>query len=649
MVDRGGPGDDVHRLRLPPPSRSELLRLREDQALEAAVFACTSPTAASEATPVSFFGNEVSFAAQGRGFFAGQLSAAVAAGLDDRGPGGSAAAAAPSAGGGGGTPLGTSRTAQPRVNRGGSGANSRRPMRHGDALAGSLPGAGSGSPRRGGSQDGGHSDDGQAGPSTRRMQSKAAPRSPKASVLRWAVPALALLAGLFIQTIGLYLSTCCYVRWMDEMRKPLPVEEAPGGRTAGHAHPAPGSDVVWAIAGAALEDVAGAVPQPLHPVALRAADAVEALAMWLPVAWLAWVARTRDIRTWTHVLLCAALLASLKGFLAWATVLPDAEGWAACQARLTEDGLQYYRRRAGLFLTDSLEVEVAEAFLDVVLLVVRSIWLFGREQRDNFCAGSTLCSSTCLRTLLSASLYQAVRTLAPQLEEAQQIVARVVAKCFLGLLLLGTMVFPILCRQQYAADVILAIVVTPLVYSSPALAVAAERWAGVPPVAAAKAGAPTSPKGAAPSLLSPWGSSTDAGSMVGLLSASVAGAGAGVPHPPRPEREVGILPLPPCGLPFCSLEGIYYLRAQPLPEQTRVQEGGLELWARQKQLFQSAAEKQRDRIRRAEDQLRKAQLAGREQSEQRRAERQAHHEAAEKELLRRHAEEEARLFGSKVS
>merc|ERR1712107_264529 len=36
------------------------------------------------------------------------------------------------------------------------------------------------------------------------------------------------------------------------------------------------------------------------------------------------------------------LLATFKGILAWSTVLPDAEGWDVCQAKLG-DGLDYYR------------------------------------------------------------------------------------------------------------------------------------------------------------------------------------------------------------------------------------------------------------------------------------------------------------------
>merc|ERR1719410_1371674 len=94
--------------------------------------------------------------------------------------------------------------------------------------------------------------------------------------------------------------------------------------------------------------------------------------------------RTKDLRCWTQVLLSATLLTVLKGFLAWSTVAPDAEGWEACQQRLGEHGLKYYRRRAGATLLHR-DIDMAEMLLDILLLAVRGFCKPGEELRTHFC------------------------------------------------------------------------------------------------------------------------------------------------------------------------------------------------------------------------------------------------------------------------
>merc|ERR1719210_176052 len=130
----------------------------------------------------------------------------------------------------------------------------------------------------------------------------------------------------------------------------------------------------------------------------------------VPVLWLGWVAHARDLRVWTKALLSCTLVALLKGFLAWSTVMPDAEGWEACQRRLEKDGLKYYRRQAGSSSSssDPREIDITEVLLDILLLEVRGLWLAGAEQRSRFCGDTMFSSTVCQSVLFCISLSEAM-------------------------------------------------------------------------------------------------------------------------------------------------------------------------------------------------------------------------------------------------
>merc|ERR1719253_1845899 len=75
---------------------------------------------------------------------------------------------------------------------------------------------------------------------------------------------------------------------------------------------------------------------------------VEILAWSVPFVWLVVVLKTRNLRLWTRTLLAAAILAVLKGFFAWVTIVPDAAGWEACKERLRPWVLGHYQSSGGV-------------------------------------------------------------------------------------------------------------------------------------------------------------------------------------------------------------------------------------------------------------------------------------------------------------
>jgi len=400
-------------------------------------------------------------------------------------------------------------------------------------------------------------------------------QTPKGTPIRWAAPALALLFGLFIQTAGLYLGTRCYVQWMDEQHQPL---------LWGQGGPSDVADDAGAASDKSTHSANGD-HQERHHVG---GSFVDHLTMCVPVIWLGWVTRTRDLHRWTQILISGALLATFKGFLAWATVMPDAEGWGACKARLGADGLMYYRRQAGVTLIKR-EIDISEMLLDMLLLVMRGLWLSGQEQRECFCADTMFCSTTCLYALLCASLYQAVEASASRLEARSQFVALTIARVLLGSVVAVTSILPVWRSRHYVADVVMALALALLVYSNPAVTVAVERWV----------------QGA---LFEPG--------------------------------EVGKVAIAPCSALGAGLESRYYLR----DELVYLECCEVDMWKKQLQQLRQIQEQSHQRVKRAEHNLSKARLDAYVRGEERRENAESRFKAATEERNRHYAEEERRLL-----
>jgi len=261
---------------------------------------------------------------------------------------------------------------------------------------------------------------------------------------------------------------------------------------------------------------------------------VDLLTSLVSIFWLGWVVRTRDARLWTKTLLSAATLAALKGFLAWATVLPDASGWEGCQERLGADGLAYYRQLAAV---GSSGGGLWQSLQDILLLELRGFWMMGRAARQHICADTVFSAPTCFCVLFAASLYDAVRTSisTATLEETmstRRSTAAALAGTLLVLVVLVEFELMVSRPHHYTLDVVLAVALTLLVYGNPAVAVATERW-----IAQIGDSSPSSG----------LDDSCDAPCMLAS----------------EPLRDVGLIGILPCCIPFCAISGQYYLREEP--------------------------------------------------------------------------------------
>jgi len=227
----------------------------------------------------------------------------------------------------------------------------------------------------------------------------------------WVLPAVAFFVGLCLANAGVQAGTRSYVNMM-----------------------------VGTHAKGTLDDAAFHCSYPLLGFL------VSFLTALIPFVWCAVVLGLRDLRLWCRTLLSGALLATFKGILAWSTVLPDAEGWDVCQAKLG-DGLDYYRGQ---------DWEVFS------LLRVGSV------------CGDTLFSwAVCYRTLFAVSLCES------SLQSSRSKSRGWLVSLLASLVSLDA-VLTVANRYHYTADIIVGVLLALLVFGNPAIIVTAELWAKFP-------------------------------------------------------------------------------------------------------------------------------------------------------------------------
>ncbi|CAE7611776.1 unnamed protein product [Symbiodinium natans] len=200
---------------------------------------------------------------------------------------------------------------------------------------------------------------------------------------------------------------------------------------------------------------------------------LESITDLLPVICLGLIWRLGDMRLWCQTTFAGALLMALKGFVSWATIMPDTQGWKACKDRLGIDGLRYFRE-------DRL---IPDMLADILLLEVRGFW-FARPSRRRLCADSTFSGGTSLSVLFCISLCEVsiVLSLRPSGRspgEEADVLLPAIAQCIrylLAALMVGNLVMPVLEGSQRAEAVALGVVAAIGVCNSPVLALAVNSW-----------------------------------------------------------------------------------------------------------------------------------------------------------------------------
>jgi len=193
-----------------------------------------------------------------------------------------------------------------------------------------------------------------------------------------------------------------------------------------------------------------------QPVDISTLDAVAA---FFPMLFGILSVATDDLTKWTKVLLCNSLLALGKGLIGWITVVPDSAGWARCRERLGEDGVEWMRQERSSW--DILALD--EGLTEVGHL---------RWCGDMMWSGHTY--FTCLYAL---GTYELAKIAVREFTVRQQaLVCGIIA--LVGVLEQCIEIyFVLLNRFHYTSDIVMAIVMTFLFYTSGSIAVAAKQWA----------------------------------------------------------------------------------------------------------------------------------------------------------------------------
>jgi len=254
---------------------------------------------------------------------------------------------------------------------------------------------------------------------------------------------------------------------------------------------------------------------------------------------------SQNLKLWTRVMLSGAILAALKGLLAWGTVLPDAASWQGCRERLGEDGLAYYREVSDTQV--GLQGWIT-AWADITMLSIRSMWMMGGVGRHRTCADTVFSAPSCFCLLLIVSLFDMMLAATEGMASAN---LRKVATLVLGTLLLTDVILTLYSSHHYTLDITMAMPVTLLVYTNPVILVVSNRWADEWSSALFF----TEKAGQAPAFsVPPREEATPSIYGAGLRAAE---------NSSTPLHDVGQASVSPFCFPFCCLGGLYHIRQQP--------------------------------------------------------------------------------------
>mmetsp|Transcript_47564 Transcript_47564/g.101763 ORF Transcript_47564/g.101763 Transcript_47564/m.101763 type:complete len:640 (+) Transcript_47564:42-1961(+) len=325
---------------------------------------------------------------------------------------------------------------------------------------------------------------------------------PRAYQLKWIIPLLAFLIATLVQSIGLIAATQRYVDWMEKIEDKLETTisqeplQAPAEAKWRHQR---------------LRERLGARDNfaawtGLRPVA-NGKGFLGVVAWAIPLYWSFYCFTGRNVRLWARTLAAASLLALLKGLLTWSTLVPDSEAWDACRERLDDKAYAYFTSSASGF------AGFFQGIPFVLWLWVDSL-IFGMRHNQELVCGNSMSGSTYITAVFALGLFDAFRAKARRLRAMFRPLVHILLGCLLALVVLSDALSDIVSRQQYAMDVVLALLFSSLIYGSPALAIAVDSF-----------------------LIR--------GAQRGLDS--------------KDGCDVGDIVVPPCCLPFCYFHGRYFL------------------------------------------------------------------------------------------
>ncbi|CAE8632108.1 unnamed protein product [Polarella glacialis] len=366
-----------------------------------------------------------------------------------------------------------------------------------------------------------------------------APGTRSLTALKWAFPAFVNGSCLFASMWLLHIATFYYVKLMDREELAYVVNS---NYTAGQASYAlsPGlrpNDLSYGSLQDPLEATLG-----FKAVPLKVLDMVSAT---FPFIWFLLVLKIGDLQNWTKVLLCNAMLGLGKGIFGALTIIPDSIGWQQCKARLGEANLEFLRH------------EVPDPSTHGLLSTASKLLLteFVGPHENRLGSGMRFCADM----MYSGHTYFTTLYILAILELARQEMRRnnwKHRKYFMALIYVVCVVeqstecfLVILNRFHYTIDVLMAIIMVFLVYTSAPVVIAAKLWRRWRVCILDHKGPEGDDQGLQAAELQAMKKKAQEMNMVVIPAATLRSA----------LRDEGDIVVEPCCVPFCCLAGRHHI------------------------------------------------------------------------------------------
>eukprot|EP00929_Paragymnodinium_shiwhaense_P011979 TRINITY_DN11846_c0_g1_i2.p1 TRINITY_DN11846_c0_g1~~TRINITY_DN11846_c0_g1_i2.p1 ORF type:complete len:491 (+),score=52.44 TRINITY_DN11846_c0_g1_i2:137-1609(+) len=295
------------------------------------------------------------------------------------------------------------------------------------------------------------------------------------TVVKWFVPAFFAGWGMFLSMWLLHVGTYYYIREMDRFADNF--HRAPHASTRQHS--------IWSYAVHSKNTSYGSLEDPLEAeLGFQHVDLamLDAAAATLPLTWGISVLYMADLQCWTKILTCNFFLSFFKGLFGMMTVMPDSAGWQACQDRLGEDNLHYFRHE----VPKPEEVGPLSTWLDLLMMEFRGPKRNRVGSGVRWCADMMYSGHTYFTCLYALGLLELLRTKwktrgHPTEEQRRSSANRrrmaLIICAFLCFMQQSLEIYLVLRnRFHYTSDIVMAVLITFLFYTNSSICVNSKSW-----------------------------------------------------------------------------------------------------------------------------------------------------------------------------
>lgn len=286
------------------------------------------------------------------------------------------------------------------------------------------------------------------------------------ALMKWGVPMFACAFCTFLGMILLHMGTYFYIHQMKMQTKLF--------QRSKHISPKDFNTTLsigWDVNSEHLVDrhgvprslSFGSLNDPVHYwLGYKEVDIslLDAIAACFPVLFVVVAFLMDELSVWTKVMFCNAALALGKGFFGAITTVPDSKGWSECKKRLDDVGMDWMTSHPHPSFSDFFKME-----------------LFGSQGvHIRWCADMMYSGHTYFCTLYALGLYELTFYFTREWSRRWRAFALLVVM----VLTIGEQVVEIylvlLNRFHYTMDVVMAVLLTFLLFTNSAIAEISKRW-----------------------------------------------------------------------------------------------------------------------------------------------------------------------------